>query len=280
VARTPATRTGANSPSDIASPTHETTRNLRKIAQQLHDSPQVSDLGTGVRGGSAGQGRKTKAPRSVRPACATHLPGLLEWTGPPLVERRALAFDSTCSHRPSRRSARRAMPRFGLGSSFPVPTPLAPLHADPVARAIGPGANWNRPRWVQLGWPQFLRLLNHSSVAHRPSEDAPWTRSPRLAARRSRVAPLPANDSAGLRFPRPPEGGRGPGLTRRPLRSPVTVADSSLPPISRGSPTARSEVAVNTVHDPSPLRLVGGAGRAEAPSSPPRLACALRNEDQ
>ena len=49
------------------------------------------------------------------------------------------------SHRPSRLAAWRAMPRFGTGSGFPLPTPLSPIHADPVARAIGPGANRNRP---------------------------------------------------------------------------------------------------------------------------------------
>ena len=70
------------------------------------------------------------------------------------------------------------------------------------------------------------------------------------------------------------------GLTRRPPRFPATSADSSLPPTSRRSPTARSEVAVNTVRVPIPLRLVSGVGWAEAPSSPLRLACAFRNEHQ
>lgn len=47
---------------------------------------------------------------------------------------------------------------FGIDTGCPVSNPLAPIHADPVARALGPGANRNRPRWVQLGRPQILRL--------------------------------------------------------------------------------------------------------------------------
>lgn len=79
--------------------------------------------------------------------------------------------------------------------------------------------------------------------------------------------PLASNASAGLRLRRPPEGDRRPGLTRRPLRSPVAVADSSLPPPSRRSPTARSEVAVNTVRDPTSLspRERCGLGRSPPP---------------
>ncbi len=157
------------------------------------------------------------------------LPGLLEWTGPPLVECRALAFVSTCSHRPSRLAARRAMPRFGLDTGFPAPNPLAPLHADPVARAIGPGANRNRPRWVQLGWPQILRLLT--------------------------TTPLPAPHPKVTCHP-PPEGDRSPTARRRracpvvsPHRSPaagcpVPVERSSrspFPDVTRRWPQARSD---------------------------------------
>lgn len=92
-------------------------------------------------GGRAG---KRKRPGRCGRLAPAHLPGLLEWTGPPLVERRALAFDSTCSHRPSRLSAWRAMPRsdstpvarsrprwrrFTL-TRFPVPSVLVPIGTD------------------------------------------------------------------------------------------------------------------------------------------------------
>ena len=121
-----------------------------------------------------------------------------------------------------------------------------------------------------MGWPQFLRLLNHSSVAHRPSEDAPRTRSPRRTIRRSRVSPHPSNGPAGLRFRRSPEGDHRSGLTRLPLRSPVAVADSSVAvelPRESGGPF---EVAVNTVHAPIPLtpRERCGLGRSPLLTAP------------
>ena len=47
-----------------------------------------------------------------------------------------------------------------------------------------------------------------------------------------------------------------------------------------GAVRTRSEVAVNSVLVPIPLRLVSDVGRAEAPSSSLRLACALRNSHQ
>jgi hypothetical protein len=119
------------------------------------------------------------------------------------------------------------------------------------------------------GWPALRRPR---ATDHPTPEGVRRARLPRRTAHRLRVAPCPPNAPAGLRLPRSPEGDRGPGLTRRPHRSPAAVADPSLPPTSRRSPTARSEVAVNTVRAPVPLRLVSGAGWAEAPSSPPRSA--------
>ena len=77
-------------------------------------------------------------------ACAAHPPGRLRRTGPPLVERRALAFNSI-STSPVSPCGVAGDAAFGTGSGFPLPTPLSPIHADPVARAIGPGANRNRP---------------------------------------------------------------------------------------------------------------------------------------
>jgi hypothetical protein len=179
------------------------------------------------------------------------------------------------------------MPRFGLDTGFPASKPLAPLHAAPVARAIGPGANRNRLRWVQLGWPQILRLLTttplptpHPKMACHPSPEgnrSPVARGPRacpvVSPHRSPAAgfPVPVERSSRSPSPTSPEGGRRPGLTRRPPRSPATFADSPLLPSSRRSPTARSEVAVNTVRAPIPLspRETVWAG-PKPPSSPLR----------
>ena len=185
---------------------------------------------------------------------------------------------------------------FGLDTGFPASNPLAPLHADPVARALGPGANRNRPRWVQLGWPQILRLLTttplptpHPKVMCHPSPEggrSPAARRPRacpvVSPHRSPAAgcPVPVERSSRSPSPTSPEGGRRPGLTRRPPRSPATFADSPLLPSSRRSPTARSEVAVNTVRAPIPLSLPERCGLGRSPLLTAPSACALRNEHQ
>ena len=185
---------------------------------------------------------------------------------------------------------------FGLDTGFPAPNPLAPFHADPVARALGPGANRNRPRWVQLGWPQILRLLTttplptpHPKVTcHPPPEGdrSPAARRPRacpvVSPHRSPAAgfPVPVERSSRSPSPTSPEGGRRPGLTRRPPRSPATFADSSLLPSSRRSPAARSEVAVNTVRAPIPLSPRERCGLGRSPLLTAPSACALRNEHQ
>ena len=131
------------------------------------------------------------------------LPGLLGWTGPPLVECRALAFVSTCSHRPSRLAAWRAMPRFGLDTGLPASNPLAPLHADPVARAIGPGAigtdlaesSWGGPS--SFGSSTTTPLPAPHPEAHRsapvgdvpPTPRRPWiTRRPKTTSVLGRLA--------------------------------------------------------------------------------------------
>ena len=257
---------------------------------------RLAQDGLRISGWAGVGGEKRKRPGRRCGLSPARLPGLLEWTGPPLVECRALAFVSTCSHRPSRHAARRAMPRFGLDTGFPASNPSAPLHADPVARALGPGANRNRPRRVQLGWPQILRLLTTTplparhpkALCHPPPESG---RSP--AARRRRACPVvsphrspaagfpvPVERSSRSPSPTSPEGGRGPGLTRRPPRSPETIADSSLLPSSRRSPTTRSEVAVNTVRAPIPLSLRERCGLGRSPLLTAPSACALRNEHQ
>ena len=86
-----------------------------------------------------------------------------------------------------------------------APDPSAPTTAPSPAVSRGPGC--------------LAATLAHRSCLRRPS--------------------VPA----GLRLRLPPEGDQRPGVTRRPLRSPVTVADSSLHPIARRRSSARSEVA-------------------------------------
>jgi hypothetical protein len=99
------------------------------------------------------------------------------------------------------------MPLFGSGTGFPLPNPLSPIHADPVARAIGPGANRNRPHRGQLGWPQIRRLRT--------------------------IAPLPPVDLRRLRTrsPRRHDSSAPEGLLDTPQR--VSVSD--------GYPSARSD---------------------------------------
>ncbi len=184
---------------------------------------------------------------------------------------------------------------FRTRHRFPGLEPEAPLHADPVARALGPGARQSRPRWVQLGWPQFLRLLYHDAVAtprpraecscrpkapgRLPPEGDELARSSRRTARRRRVAPKSSNVPAGLRLPRHPKVQRA---RSDPTPAPVSrdgrrLVVAPVLPRESGSP-----VRGGREHCPcsDPLRLVSGVGWAEAPSSPPRSACALRNEHQ
>ena len=188
-------------------------------------------------------GRKTKAPRLALRALACAPSGAARvdrsttgrWSGVSLrldlftspVSPCGVAGDAACRTR----------------HRFPGLEPLAPLHADPVARALGPGAMRNRPRWVQLGWPQFLRLLNHDSVACIPPEsDVPPTTRRWQVARHPKAVSVPGRLAApfvGCGLPRAlrtlqqvsvsvaTRRSRRPGLTRRPPRSLETFADSS-----------------------------------------------------
>ena len=196
--------------------------------------------------------------------------GAARWTGPPLVECRALACCSTCSHRPSRLAAWRAMPR---SDSTPVSRPRTRRHRSTLTRLPEPsvlvpiGTVLPESSW---GGPSSSGSYHCSVACTSPGGDL-HARLPR--PNRSpgvRVAPLPSRTTpAGLRSLVHPEVAAG-RWTRRSSRLPVTLADSSLPPISRRSSSARSEVAVNTVHSDS-ASLVSGVGWAEAPSSPLRL---------
>ncbi len=163
------------------------------------------------------------------------------------------------------------MPRVGLDTGFPVSNPLAPLHADPVARAIGPGANRNRPRWVQLGWPQILRLLNHDSVAAHLTRRRCATCRPKatghLAARRPRACPVVSPHRSRLRVaPRPSSAPAGLRLPRHP-RVAQARSDPTPAPVSRD--VRRLVVApVLPKESDSPVR----GGREHCPCSDSALA--------
>jgi hypothetical protein len=138
----------------------------------------------------------------------------LSRTDPPPVERRALAFDSTSSHRPScpcRRGGRCRV--FVPPTGRPVGGPLSPFHADPVARAIGPGANRNRPHGGQLGWPQIRRLRTTAPL-------------PTVAREPGRIADPLGRPSVPTGHPLPTVA-RGPGATRR--RPTVTCGPTPTP---------------------------------------------------
>ena len=163
------------------------------------------------------------------------------------------------------------MPRFGLDTGFPASNPLAPLHADPVARALGPGANRNRPRWVQLGWPQILRLLTttplptpHPKVMCHPSPEG--DRSP--AARRPRACPVVSpNRSPAAGCPVPFErSSRSPSPTST-RRWPQARSDPTPVPVSRD--VRRLAVAPGLPKESdSPVR----GGREHCPCSDSALA--------
>jgi hypothetical protein len=139
---------------------------------------------------------KTKAPRRVAGFRRRTLRGD-SWTGPPLVERRALAFDSTCSHRPSRLAARRAMPLFGLDTGCPASTPrhrftltrlpepsvLVPIGTDLAESSWGgPSSFGSSPRLrcplQPESWCEPDRLAEAPSTPGCPVASKPFRRSP------------------------------------------------------------------------------------------------------
>ena len=137
--------------------------------------------------------------------------------------------------------------RFTL-TRLPVPSVLVP---------------WNRPLRGQLGWPQILRLRTTAPSPAASCEPGCLATPPRLPGVTQQV---PVADG----YP----------STRSdptPSQLPAPDADSPLPAANR-EPGLRWPV--DSVPVPNPLRLVDGVGRTEAPSSPPRSACALRNDDQ
>jgi hypothetical protein len=170
---------------------------------------------------SASDGGKRKRPGRRCGLSPARLPGLLEWTGPPLVECRALAFVSTCSHRPSRLAARRAMPRVGLDTGFPASNPwhrftLTRLPEPSVLAPIGTDlaeSSWGGPRSFGSSTTTPLPTRRPKAPCHLAPEGvrSPTTRGWRACpivspnVRWRRVAPCPSNAPAGPRLPRHPK---------------------------------------------------------------------------
>ena len=198
----------------------------------------------------------------MQPACAGAPSGAPKGgTYPPSVERRALAFDSTYH------IARLALRRggrcpFRTRSGHPVP---ARCHRFTLTRLPEPSVlvPWNRPHRGQLGWPQFRRLLPTAPSPTVAREPGGLAGAPRLPG-----SPQQVPVAGGC-----PSARSDPAPSRSPAPAPT-------PRRLAASCSARSEVVGGSVPAPIPLRLVGGVGRAETPSSPPRLACAFRNETQ
>lgn len=169
----------------------------------------------------SGVGKAESPGRCCRPGGQAHLPGRLGWTDPPSVERRAVAFDSTCSHRPSR-SKRGG--RCRVADPTPVARPRTRCHRFTLTRSPEPSV------LVPMEPP------SPRPVGVAPDPSAPTTApSPAVSRRPGCLATAPArrsclrrpNAAAGPRLHPPPEGGRWPGRTRRPPRSPGSAADSS-----------------------------------------------------
>lgn len=169
------------------------------------------------------------------------------------------------------------MPRVGLDTGCPVSNPR------------------HRFTLTRLPEPSVLAPLEPTSlspvgVAPVPSAPQPRLRCPSVARRRRACpvvspyrspaagCPVPLERSSRPPSPTSPEGGRRSGLTRRPPRSPEAFADSSSLPASRRSPTARSEVAMNTVRAPNPLspREQCGLGRSPLLTAPVGVRCPER----
>ncbi len=166
-----------------------------------------------ISGGGDVRGGKRKRPGRRCGLSPARLPGLLGWTGPPLVECRALAFVSTCSHRPSRLSAWRAMPRFGLDTGFPASNPrhrftLTRLPEPSVLVPIGTNvaeSSWGGPSTfgssTTIPLPAPHPLVRRSA----PAGDVPPAARRRQITRRPKAPSVPgrlAAPFAGCGLPR------------------------------------------------------------------------------
>jgi hypothetical protein len=168
------------------------------------------------------------------------------------------------------------MPLFGSGDGCPPPNPLSPIHADPVARAIGPGANRNRPHRGQLGWPQIRRLR---TIAPLPAADL------RLLRTRSPLRHVPGAPEGSPDTPqRIPVSDGYPSARSDPTPSqlPAPDADSPLPSDNFRCPRTRLEMAGEPVLSRSRFHVVCGVGwtpdRSRGPllTAPVRMRCSER----
>jgi hypothetical protein len=163
------------------------------------------------------------------------------------------------------------MPLFGTRCRQADSAPkLSPFHADPVARAIRSWCQSEPPSQRPVGVAPDPSALHHCSVSVPRPEGRHSVRLPRRLAR---FPERPCRSPWSV----DPRGDRSTrlDLTPRPV-SRIWCRLSVVRVSPEGAVRTRSEVAVNSVL-PNPLYLVSGVGQAEAPSSPLRLVCALRN---
>jgi len=134
----------------------------------------------------------------------------------------------------------RAMPLFGLDSGCPVTNPSAPFHADPVARALGPGANRKPTSLSPVGVAPVPSAPHHRSVAHQSPEGGLWTRfaSPDRPS-------MPGCPVTTARPGRPPS----PSTTRR---WPWARSDPTTAPVSRDVRRPVVAVALRRARQPGP----------------------------
>jgi hypothetical protein len=188
---------------------------------------------------------------------------------------RCRVSDSTPVSRPRTRWHRFTLTRL------PEPSVLVPVGTDLA------GSSWGGPSSFGSSTTTPSPTRRPKATCHlllegnRSPPTLGWQVCPVVSPHRTPASgcPAPSNGPAGLRRPvtrRWPQARFDPtsASVSRDVRRLVVALGS------RGSPTARFEVAVNTVRAPIPLRLVSGVGWAEAPSSPLWSACAFRNEHQ
>ena len=163
------------------------------------------------------------------------------------------------------------------GHAAGKPTAHPSCHQFTLTRLPVPFEGWCQSEplsCMPVGVACNRRVLHHCSVfAPRPE----GRQAARLPHRLARFPERACRSS----WPHVPRGDRSTRLDLAPR--PVARCRCRLPVVRvspGGAVRTRSEVAVNSVLVPIPLRLVSNVGRAEAPSSSLRLACALRNNDQ
>ena len=216
-------------------------------------------------------------------ACAAHPPGRLRWTDPPLVERRALAFNSISyiARLALRRGGRCrfsdpvAVPRcrtrchrFTL-TRLPVPSVLVPIGT------VLTEASWGGPRSVGS---VPLPRCPHADLRLRAAEDLRLQRA-RLPRRLASRSPEGLPDT--LQRVSVSDGYPSARSDPTPSQLPAPDADSPLP---RTTCTARNpvEMAGEPVLSRSRFHVVSGVGwtsdRSRSPllTAPVRMRCSER----